>query len=368
MSFLIAEISLALLLVTWALYPAGIWLLGRLRRPLVPEVPVRPPRVAVVIASRADNEAIEARVQDVLRSDYQRDLVQVVVGVDVSRPDETLPTPTDPRVRIVRGDAPGGKAATLNAAVRHCDSDLLVFTDTAQRLAPDAIAMLAGSLRDPSIGIVSGSLELAPTGKVPVPTALYWRYERWVRRAEARLDSAVGVTGAIYAMRRELWSPLPAGLILDDLYVPMAVVLRGYRVGFSAHAIARDPRPFSPSEEFRRKSRTLTGVVQLCVWMPAVLLPWRNRIWPQFVAHKLLRLVTPYLVVAAVAALSWAAWDGRAVSPAIGWAVAGLAAVGALAVAIRPIRTALSVVILMQAAVVRALFHGARGEWDVWQS
>ena len=40
--------------------------------------------------------------------------------------------------------------------------------------------------------------------------------------------------------------------------------------------------------------RTLTGVIQVCAWLPGVLNPLRNRIWLQFVFHKLLRLLTPY--------------------------------------------------------------------------
>ena len=90
---------------------------------------------------------------------------------------------------------------------------------------------------------------------------------------EARIHSAIGVTGAIYAMRRELWAALPQGLILDDLYAPMQVVLRGYRVGFCDAAIATDARRFTPKDEYRRKARTLTGVLQLCAWLPSVLSP-----------------------------------------------------------------------------------------------
>ena len=135
----------------------------------------------------------------------------------------------------------------------------------------------------------------------------YWRLERWLRKWEARLHSSVGVTGAIYAMRRELWKPLPANLILDDVYLPMRLVLDGWRVGFTDQARARDVRRFEAGQEYRRKVRTLTGVIQVCAWLPGVLNPVRNPIWLQFVFHKLLRLLTPYLVVIALVGMAWAA-------------------------------------------------------------
>src|SRR5205814_2287338 len=119
----------------------------------------------------------------------------------------------------------------------------------------------------------------------------------WLRRCEAQVHSCVGVTGAVYAMRRKLWSPLPAGLINDDVYIPMRMVLAGYRIAFADDAHAVETRRPTAQQEYTRKLRTLTGVLQLCAWLPELLVPHRNPIWPQFVIHKLLRLLTPYCLL-----------------------------------------------------------------------
>ena len=182
------------------------------------------------------------------------------------------------------------------------------------------------------------------------------------------MHSAVGVTGAIYAMRRALWTPLPAGLILDDLYVPMRLVLDGHRVDFVDEARAYETRSTTDTNEYRRKVRTLTGVWQLCAWLPETLVPVRNPVWMQFVAHKLLRLLTPYWLLVCVA------WVVAAVAQWIGpmWFVLACAAfAAALQLRSRPfrmLRSALVSSVLIQLATVRATANGARKQWDVWHA
>jgi cellulose synthase/poly-beta-1,6-N-acetylglucosamine synthase-like glycosyltransferase len=219
------------------------------------------------------------------------------------------------------------------------------------------------------VGAASGRLELAAGMKAPaLPLRLYWSLERWLRRREADVHSAIGVTGAIYAMRRELWTPLPAGLILDDLFVPMQLVLRGQRVAFVDGARAYETRATTDGNEYRRKVRTLTGVLQLCAWLPQTLTPLRNPVWIQFVTHKLLRMLTPYWVLVCIA------WTLTAIARRVGpvWLVAAMAGfVAVLQLRSRPFRALRSAVvssILVQAAAVRATANGARGRWDVWHA
>jgi hypothetical protein len=131
---------------------------------------------------------------------------------------------------------------------------------------------------------------------------LYWRFEKWLRKNEGRLWSVVGVTGAIAAVRRELFCPPPPGTILDDVYWPLRVAMQGYRVLHDDRARAFDRLPERPRDEFRRKVRTLSGNLQLATRLPDALLPWRNPIWWQFVSHKLARLAAPWALLGALAA------------------------------------------------------------------
>lgn len=328
------------------------------------------PPVSVILATVDPADVVRARVEDLLASDYPADKLEVVVALDrrAGAAPEAIGE-MGARVRFVQGDEPGGKAASLNAGVRASTGTTLVFTDAAQRFEPLTIRRLVDALADPSLGAVSGALQIGRDGVPRTLAERYWIMERRLRAAEARLHSAVGVTGAVYAMRRDCWHPLPAGVILDDVYGPMHLVLRGHRVGFEPAATAYDDRRFPPAQEFRRKARTLTGVVQLCAWLPEVLLPWRNPIWLQFLFHKLLRLMTPYLlIVGGVSAAAWLASGGFGLTPMAGTLLLlGLVALGALAVAAVPrVRRAVSMAVAMQGAVMRATVNGMRGHWDVW--
>jgi cellulose synthase/poly-beta-1,6-N-acetylglucosamine synthase-like glycosyltransferase len=361
------------LAVIWGGYPLVVRALGGLRRKRGLAPSDAEPTVSVVLASAADPAAIRERVADLLQSSYPTQLLEIVVGIDSAN---SQATPADlqgldPHIVVVLGDAPGGKAATLNAAVRAARHDVLVFADTAQRFDRDAIPALVAELSDPAFGAVSGMLELSSANGASTLADRYWRYERWLRRWEARLHSSVGVTGAIYAMRRSLWAPLPAGLILDDVYVPMRLALDGWRIGFTERALAHDVRRFAPSQEYRRKVRTLTGNVQICAWLPAVLNPVRNPLWVQFLCHKLLRLLTPYLALCVLVGLAGAALAALVANPA-GEQLLIVAGLAVLAVCLVPrarrmLAHQIAWAVALQSSVVVATVNGMRGRWDVWR-
>lgn len=363
----------ALVVGIWLVYPLTIGLVALLTRrggAFASDAPV--PHVSVVLATRDADIAIRERVDDLLRTAYPHDRLEVLVALDATRDASeplTFANIAVP-VRVLRGDDPGGKASTLNTAVRAARGDVLVFADTAQRFAPDAIPRLVAALvADQRLGAVSGALQIGTDGRAATAAELYWRLERWLRREEAKVHSTVGVTGAIYAQRREAWVPLPAGLILDDLYGPMRLVLDGWRVGFCDEAHAIDERRFVTEKEYARKVRTLTGNLQLCAWLPATLIPVRNPIWLQFVCHKLLRLLTPYLVAlgllaAAIALPSLVAGMLPRSAMLVLFGIGALVIIGP-AVS-RNVRKALFAVVAMQFAVVHATINGLRGRWDVW--
>jgi cellulose synthase/poly-beta-1,6-N-acetylglucosamine synthase-like glycosyltransferase len=168
---------------------------------------------------------------------------------------------------------------------------------------PDAIKELAANFADPKVGAASGKYILNEIGGSAVRegVGLYWKYEEWIRRSEARFNSVIGATGAIYAIRRNLWQPLPAGTILDDVYTPMQIALDGHRVVLDEKARAYDRAPDTASREFSRKVRTLMGNYQLCQLMPRVMLLTSKLVF-QFYSHKLMRLVAPILFLVMLAA------------------------------------------------------------------
>jgi cellulose synthase/poly-beta-1,6-N-acetylglucosamine synthase-like glycosyltransferase len=186
----------------------------------------------------------------------------------------------------------------LNAGAAASNADVLLFADARQRWAPDAAERLLENFSDPRVGAVSGDLELEVGGNGTLRGfALYWRFEKWLRRQESLLYSSVGVTGAISGVRLSLFPVLPEGTVLDDVYWPMVVVAKGFRVVHDERAVAFDSSPPRVIGEFRRKVRTLAGNYQLIRLLPGLLLPWRNPLWLQFASHKVSRLAAPWMML-----------------------------------------------------------------------
>ena len=370
----LAIAALALVALTWVGYPLIAALVSRRRPPPRDRTATRPVAraVSVVLATRDTPAAVAARVSDLLTTTHPRELLEIVVAVDATvasgLADYAALLPNT--VRVVPGDPPGGKAVTLNAGVRAATSGLVIFADSGQSFDPEAIPQLVTFLANGTFGAVSGAYRAAEAGQSPLLRAFWWLETR-IRRAEAHLDSLVAVTGAIYAIRRSLWRPLPPGLICDDLYVPLHVAASGYRVGFCEAALASDPRTFDRRQEFSRKVRTLTGMLQMCRWCPWILSPVQNPVWIQFVCHKLLRLATPYLLLVALAGLARVG-EGAGRSAALWPAGAWVLAAAALAAILRPaaarrILHQLGWALSLQAAPLVATLNAVRGRWDVWR-
>jgi poly-beta-1,6-N-acetyl-D-glucosamine synthase len=298
-----------------------------------PAVSPDQPGVTVVIAARNEQHRLPARIENLLASDYPRDQLQIVVVSDGST-DGTADAlaPYLDRIEVLERPA-AGKASALNAAVERARHPVLVFADARQRFAPDAIGRLVSHFTDPRIGAVSGELMIDPArSTIGEGLGTYWEYEKWLRRHEAAVGSTIGVTGAIYAMRRSLWQPLPAEAILDDVLGPIRVVLGGHTVTFDSTAHAFDAAPPDAAQELRRKMRTLAGNFQLLAQEPRLLVPFVNPIWIQFMSHKVGRLFVPYALIAILVTSVALASEGWIYALALGVQLSfyGLAAYGAV--------------------------------------
>jgi cellulose synthase/poly-beta-1,6-N-acetylglucosamine synthase-like glycosyltransferase len=296
-------VCLAAVVYPYALYPLLLAVLAYLRPRPVRKDPAAQPLVSFVVCACNEEHAIDRRIDELADLIAASGLEGEVIVVSDGSTDGTAALArahTKHTVRVLELPERVGKAAALTRGVALARNDVVVFADVRQTWDAEALRRLVANFADPEVGGVSGDLLVRSAAGTLEGVALYWRYEKMLRRLESRVWSVVGATGAISAVRRELFRPIPAGTLLDDVYWPLQVVLQGYRVVHDSMALAYDRLPERARDEFRRKVRTLAGNFQLVARLPAALVPGLNPIAWQYLSHKVLRLAVPWALLALV--------------------------------------------------------------------
>ena len=259
------------------------------------------PLVSVVVAVWNEADVIEDKIKNFLALDYPRAKLEILIGSDGSS-DSTnsiVQNFTDSRVRFFEYGTRRGKMAVLNDLAVQAHGEIILFTDARQNLAEDALHQLVGNFNDAAVGCVSGELVLSQKSEGTAQGInMYWTYEKFLRKHESRLHSMLGATGAIYAIRKNLYEKIPSHFVLDDMYVPFKIIEKGYRAIFDETAQAFDQVANSPKEEYRRKVRTLYGNFQIFAAFGNLFNPLSSPMAIQLFSHKFLRVMVPLLMIA----------------------------------------------------------------------
>jgi biofilm PGA synthesis N-glycosyltransferase PgaC len=255
--------------------------------------------VSIIVAVHNGARVLKTKIDELKALDYPKNLIEFIVVSDGSNDGTDHILEEQSVVKSIIKHERCGKAAALNAGMKSARGDILLFLDIRPRLTSTSLNLLLTNFADPAIGCAGGQVLLREDGHDQVTKAvggLYWRYEQWIRNCESSVDSATGVYGGFYAVRRALATELPDDTILDDMLQPLSIVRQGYRSVIDVRAVVYDVWPKSVKNEFKRKVRTLAGNFQLIRLSPW-LLTRNNRVRFQLISHKLFRLLVPALLV-----------------------------------------------------------------------
>jgi cellulose synthase/poly-beta-1,6-N-acetylglucosamine synthase-like glycosyltransferase len=308
-------ICLGLLVYTYVLYAALVWLLARFfSRCPTPGHTLNcdAPAVTLLIAAHNEEAVIEKKVLNSLALDYPLDRLRIVVASDGSSdatPD-IVQRYADRGVRLIHCPLRRGKSATLNAAISETGHDdkpsggnghsdeILVLSDANTEYQRDAIRSLVRWFDCPRVDAVCGRLILKGGQSGRNVDGLYWRYETFLKKCEGRLGALLGANGAIYAIRRRAYVPIANNTIIDDFVIPLVSKLRHRgRIIYDPEAVAMEETPPRMGTEFRRRARIGTGAYQSLPWLWRLLHPRHGWTAFSFFSHKLLRWLVPFLLL-----------------------------------------------------------------------
>ena len=292
----------ALLAYVYIGYPLLVGILAKLFPQPAGSPDGEEPSVSIIISAYNEAPVLAAKIENSLALEFPAEHLEVIVVSDCSDDgtDEIVRNCAGQGVRLVRQNQRLGKSAALNYAVPQARGSLLVFSDANALYQPDAIRHLVRHFSDPKVGYVVGN---ARYYKKSIESAsaesegLYWKLETYLKKKESAFESVVGGDGAIYAIRRELFSPLRSTDI-NDFMNPLQIVDRGYRGLFEPAAISYEDTAESFEKEYRRKVRIVSRSFNALRRVPGILNPFRNpRHWFLLISHKLLRWLAPFFLL-----------------------------------------------------------------------
>lgn len=325
----------------------------------------QPLSVSVLLSVYNEEAVINRKIDNFLALAYPEDSISLFIVSDGSSDatDRIIAERALPRVTLIRQKSRKGKTAALNLAAGMAGGDILLFTDADAMLRPDSVERLLRPFADPDTGLAGGRSLYLDDAERETAGSLYRRYEEWIKEREGRLFGIAGADGALYALRRDLYSPLPLDCI-NDLYHPVQVVLAGKKAVAVPEALALEPADngHGYASAFARQTRIMAQAWLIFLRACPDLIRARRWgfLWQMF-SHKILRwLAMPLLVLAIPAALGATAAPATATLTGL----AGLtlaAALGAMGRGGRCCRAA-GLFILQSVAALAGLFRLALGE------
>jgi cellulose synthase/poly-beta-1,6-N-acetylglucosamine synthase-like glycosyltransferase len=298
-------VAVSLVAYTYVGYPLVLWTLTKRqsrdarKRAIVPSV-------SIVVAARNEADKIRRKIESTLALDYPAGRLEVIVASDASddATDDIVNEYAGRGVRLVRAPQRNGKEHAQGLALVVATGDVIVLTDAATILEPDALRRLVENFSDESIGAVSSEDVVVDAAGKPTGEGIYVKYEMWVRRLESRFHSLVGLSGSCFAIRRELCVHWPSTLA-SDFMAALHAARGGYRAIADPSARGRFVTVTSAPAEMRRRIRTFLRGITVLMANLDLLNPLRHgRFAFQLASHKLLRFAAPLLLVVALVASS----------------------------------------------------------------
>lgn len=303
-------ISWFLIIYTYVFFPILINLAARASKaksiPVSPEGSDYLPKVCMVVASYNEAATLPDKLKNTWEIDYPADKFRLVIGSDGSSDasHDLLNACKDKRLLTRLFTERRGKISVLNdlvAGITENDAEILVFSDANTMFAPDALKKLVAHFQDLKVGCVSGELKLEKKGGVS-GEGFYWRYENWIKKSESHLGFLIGCNGGIFALRRELYEPLPANTIVEDFVITLRILEKGWNVVFEPDAVGVEPPAPSSRAEMVRKIRIGAGNFQALFLTHRLLGPTYGLRSFAYWGHKVIRWFVPVFLITAFAA------------------------------------------------------------------
>lgn len=299
-------VCLMVMIYTYIGFPLMLTVFAQLKKRKNPEntSTTALPSVSIIIPCYNEAAVLEEKIANTKALDYPTDLLEIIFIIDGST-DNSLEILNRHHgiIKLFKGER-RGKSAAMNRAVGHASNSILVFTDANTFLKADTLKNLVQPFSDTKTGAVAGEKRVRKDKQgesVGSGEGLYWKYESYLKRKDAELSSATGAAGELFAIRKELWENVNPGIILDDFYISLKVVEKGYHLAYTPNAYAEEDASMDMNDEWKRKIRIAAGGFQ-SVFLLKGLFSFQHFTFSwQYFSHRVMRwLITPTAMLLAL--------------------------------------------------------------------
>ena len=286
--------SLAVLVYSYLGYGGLVWIFTRNRPPQRSgEHDAEWPAVSLIIAAYNEADVLDQKIRNSLAIDYPVHRLKILLVTDGSTDDSASLAQRYPSIQLIHQPQRQGKYAAICHAMQQVETPIVVFTDANTLLNPECLKRMLPHYQDPAVGGVAGEKKIrmdANHSAVGQAEGLYWHYESFMKKMDARFYTTVGAAGELFSIRTALFKADKEAWIIDDFMIAMQVCLQGYRMAYEPGAFATEAPSVSLAEEQKRKIRIAAGAYQAATYLrKALSFNKYPRLAFQYFSRRLLR-------------------------------------------------------------------------------
>jgi cellulose synthase/poly-beta-1,6-N-acetylglucosamine synthase-like glycosyltransferase len=302
-------ISVGAMAFSYLLYPYILWIISKLKKPLnfmtYPSSEVFP-TISIAMAAYNEELILDQKIESIFNTKYPLHKIELLIGSDNST-DKTNTILQEagrryPQIRLKLFTQRQGKISIINQLQQLAQGEILIVTDANVLFNPDTLTELVAPFADNRVGLVDTHMTnygLKSHG-ISVQEKSYISREVHIKHLESvNFGAMIGPFGGCYAIRNNLFTPVPATYLVDDFFICMNVLAQNKMAINNLNARVSEDVSNDLNIEFKRKIRIGTGNYQNLKHFGKLLWPPFSPVAFCFVSHKVLRWLGPFFILGA---------------------------------------------------------------------
>lgn len=221
--------------------------------------------VTIIITAYNEEAVLEQKIENTLAIDDPENKLQIIFITDGTTDGSARILNQYPQINVMHQAERKGKYSAIKRVMQIVKTPIVVFSDANSMLNKECIKNIVPHYHDEKVGAVAGEKKIISnkaTSSAGEAERLYWKYESFMKKLDAELNTVTGAAGELFSIRTKLFEALDDEIILDDFIISMQVCLQGYKIAYEHGAFASEMPSASLAEEEKRKVRISAGAYQ----------------------------------------------------------------------------------------------------------